>query len=157
MTKHPMANETPNGKKRKDEAPATASSVDADKPTAGASAARPVYDLEERTALFGEAIIAFAKQVPGNSVTWSLIDQLVRAGTSVGANYSEADDAESGKDFRHRISICKREARESKHWLRMIAAAEPAMKDAARPLWQEAKELHLIFCAIYRKHKGRHP
>jgi len=109
------------------------------------------YDLEERTARFGEAIIAFAKRIPKNAVTLPLIDQLVRAGTSVGANYCEADDAVSKKDFRFKIGTCKKEARESKHWLRMVAAAEEITKEEARKLWQEAKELHLIFAAIYRK------
>jgi four helix bundle protein len=109
------------------------------------------YDLEERTARFGEAIIAFAKKVPRNAVTIPLIGQLVRAGTSVGSNYCEADDAVSKKEFRCKIGTCRKEARETKHWLRMIAAAEEIMKDDARPLWQEAKELHLIFSSIYRK------
>jgi four helix bundle protein len=109
------------------------------------------YDLEERTARFGENVIAFAKRIPQNVVTLPLIGQLVRAGTSVGANYCEADDAVSKKDFRHKVSICKKEARESKYWLRMVAAAEDCTKPDGRPLWQEAKELHLIFCAIWRK------
>ena len=120
----------------------------------GKSEGRPgkqVYDLEERTARFGEAVITFAKRLPRNPVTLPLIGQIVRAGTSVGANYCEADDAVSKKDFRHRISICKKEARESKYWLRMIAGAEPSSKQEARVLWQEAKELHLIFAAIWRK------
>jgi four helix bundle protein len=84
-------------------------------------------------------------------VTSSLISQLVRAGTSVGANYCEADDAVSKKEFRYKIGICKKEARESKHWLRMIATAEPTLAEKARELWREAKELHLIFATIYRK------
>ncbi|VGO20889.1 four helix bundle protein [Pontiella sulfatireligans] len=108
------------------------------------------YDLEERTAQFGEAIIAFAKTIPVNPVTRRLIDQVVGAGTSVGANYCEADDAVSKKDFRHKISISKREAREAKFFLRMIAKAVPELKEEAKPLWQEAKELHLIFAKIYR-------
>jgi four helix bundle protein len=109
------------------------------------------YDLEERTARFGEAVIAFAKRIPKNAVTLPLIEQLVKAGTSVGANYCEADDAVSKKDFRFKIGTCKKEARESKHWLRMVAAAEEITKAEGRKLWQEAKELHLIFAAIYRK------
>ena len=109
------------------------------------------YDLAERTALFGEAIIDFAKTIPVNRVTERLISQLAGAGTSVGANYCEADDAVSKKDFRHRISICKKEARETKYWLRMIGAAVPEMKPQCRELWQEAKELHLIFASIWRK------
>jgi four helix bundle protein len=109
------------------------------------------FDLEERTARFGEAVIAFARRVPQNVVTVPLLSQLVRSGTSIGANYCEADDAVSKKEFRCKIGISKKEARETKHWLRMIAAAEEGMKVDARALWQEAKELHLIFAAIYRK------
>ncbi len=112
---------------------------------------QPVFDLEERTAKFGAQIIAFARKVPVDSVTSPLINQLVRSGTSVGANYCEADDAESGKDFQHKIGICRKEARETKHWLRMIAAAVPELRDDAAQHWQEAKELNLIFGAIRRK------
>ena len=112
------------------------------------------YDLEDRTARFGEAIIAFAKKIPANLVTQPLIPQLVDSGTSVGANYCEANDAGSKKEFRYRISLCKRESHESKHWLRMVAAAVPELKGDARVLWQEAKELHLIVSAIYRGKKA---
>lgn len=108
------------------------------------------FDLEERTALFGEAIIQFAKKIPKDPVTQRLISQLVGAGTSVGANYCEADDAVSKKEFKQKIGYCKKEARESKFFLRMIANAVPALRDEAKPLWQEAKELHLIFAKIYR-------
>ena len=111
------------------------------------------WDLEERTAKFGEDVIRFCKKVPRNPITNPLITQLVKAGTRVGANYCEADDAESKKDFRHKIGIVKKESRESKHFIRMIAVAVPELKDEARPLWQEAKELNLIFNAIYRKVK----
>jgi four helix bundle protein len=86
-----------------------------------------------------------------NTVSAPLIPQLVRAGTSVGANYVEADDADSKKDFRFKIGLCRREARETKHWLRMVVAAEPQLRDDARVLWQEAKELNLIFGAIRRR------
>lgn len=108
------------------------------------------YDLEERTAAFGEAVIEFCLSLPTGPVNAPLISQLVRAGTSIGANYCEADDAESKKDFRHKIGICRKEARETKYWLRMIAKAVPSAKTTARPLWTEAKELHLIFVAIVR-------
>ncbi len=108
------------------------------------------YDLEERTAVFGEALIDFCLAVPANTVTAPIINQLIRAGTSVGANYCEADDAESKKDFRHKIALCRKEARETKYWLRMIAKAAASQKAPARLLWREAKELHLIFVAIIR-------
>ncbi len=111
------------------------------------------YDLEDRTAKFGEEIIKFAKKIPENSITKPLISQLVKAGTSIGANYCEADDAESKKDFQHKIGICKKEARETKHWLRIIVMAVPELKEEARKLWQEAKELHLIFNAIIHSSK----
>jgi four helix bundle protein len=107
-------------------------------------------DLEERTARFGEAVIAFCRSVPANVVTTPLVSQLVRSATSVGANYCEADDSESKKDFRHKIALCRKEARETKHWLRMLAAAEPGLKSGLRPLWQEGKELNLILSAILR-------
>ena len=111
--------------------------------------ARP-YDLDERTALFGEDVIGFLKKVPVNELTRRLIDQLVGAGTSVGANYCEADDAPSKKAFRNSISTCKREAREAKFFIRMIVKAVPELREEAKPLWQEAKELHLIFAKIHR-------
>jgi four helix bundle protein len=87
-----------------------------------------VYDLEERTARFGEAVIDFAKAIPQNPVTNRLISQLVGAGTSVGANYVEADDSVSKKDFLKSIGTCRKEARETKHFLRMIAGAVPELK-----------------------------
>ncbi|MEI7809157.1 MAG: four helix bundle protein [Verrucomicrobiota bacterium] len=117
----------------------------------GEQSGKPGFDLEERTAMFGEAVIRFAKTIPKNPVTTPLIGQIVRSGTSVGANYCEADDAVSKKDFKNKIGTCRKEARETKLWLRMIAAAEPDLKAEARKLWQEAKELHLIFAAIWRK------
>jgi four helix bundle protein len=109
-----------------------------------------VYDLEERTARFGEAIIDFAKTIPQNPVTGRIITQLIGAGTSVGANYGEADDAVSKKDFLKSLGTCRKEARETKHFLRMIVRAVQELKPQARTLWLEAKELHLIFSKIWR-------
>jgi four helix bundle protein len=117
----------------------------------GESHEGPKFDLAERTAVFGEAIIRFAKRVPRNPITVPLIIQLVKAGTSIGANYGEADDAISKRDFRHRIGITKKESRESKFWLRMIVAAVSELKPDARVLWREANELYLIFSAIHRR------
>jgi four helix bundle protein len=113
-------------------------------------ATKRVYDLEERTALFGEAIIDFAKTIPQNPVTNRIITQLIGAGTSVGTNYVEADDAVSKKDFLKSIGTCRKEARETKHFLRMIVRAVPELRPQARTLWLEAKELHLIFSKIWR-------
>jgi len=110
----------------------------------------PAFDLEERTALFGEAVISFARRLPHNPVNNRLIDQLVGAATSIGANYCEADDAVSKKEFIVNINRCRKESRETKFLLRMVAAAEPSFKLDARPLWREAKELNLIFSSIVR-------
>ncbi|MFZ0916374.1 MAG: four helix bundle protein [Candidatus Udaeobacter sp.] len=116
-----------------------------------------VYDLEERTARFGEAVIDFAKTIPQNPVTNRLISQLVGAGTSVGANYVEADDAVSKPrklSGLKSIGTFRKEARETKHFLRMIARAVPELKLHARKLWMEARELHLIFSRIWRGRKN---
>jgi four helix bundle protein len=111
------------------------------------------FNLAERTASFGEAVIAFVLITSRNDVTGPLVRQLVRAATSIGANYTEADEAGSKKEFRYRISVCCREARETQYWLRMLAAADPSAKDEARRHWLEANELTRIFGAIHRRSK----
>lgn len=107
-----------------------------------------IYDLEERTAKFGESIIEFAKELNKDNINYVLVGQIVRSATSIGANYMEADGAESKKDFRHKIAICKKEAKEAKHWLRMIAKANPNYLKENQIFWQEAQELTLIFSSI---------
>ena len=108
------------------------------------------FDLENRTGAFGEGIILLCRRVTADDVNSVLIRQLVRSGTSIGANYCEANDSESKKDFRHKIGICRKESRETKHWLRMLACAAPDPCNESRKLWQEAKELNLIFSSIRR-------
>jgi four helix bundle protein len=112
-----------------------------------------VYDLEERTARFGEAVVDFAKTIPRDPVTDRIISQLVGAGTSIGANYVEANDSVSKREFLKCIGTCKKEARETKFFLRMAVRAAPKLKPAARELWMEARELHLIFAKIWRSGK----
>ncbi|MBI2462799.1 MAG: four helix bundle protein [Candidatus Spechtbacteria bacterium] len=109
------------------------------------------YDLGERTARFGERIIIFCGKISKNAVTTPIISQLVRSGTSIGANYCEADGAESKKDFKHKIGICKKEAKETMYWLRMTSTIAPELVREARDLWKESKELTLIFSAINKK------
>ncbi|MCD6570154.1 MAG: four helix bundle protein [Deltaproteobacteria bacterium] len=108
--------------------------------------------MEEQTARFGEAIIEFVKTLPSYPINNPLINQIVRSGTSIGANYMEADGAESKKDFQHKISICKKESKETKHWLRMIAKANPDKKNECRRLWGD-QGLTLIFSSILRSKK----
>jgi len=106
------------------------------------------YNLEERTAKFGENIILFCKKLKKDAITNPLINQIVRSSTSIGANYMEANSASSKKDFKNKIHICKKEASETKHWLRMLSTASEEIKDEARILWKEAQELTLIFGKI---------
>ena len=113
------------------------------------------FDLEERTAVFGESVLAFLKKVPKDSINNPLISQLVRSATSIGANYCEANNAVSKRDFRNMIGISRKEARESRHWLRMIASANEDLKVDARKLWAEATELNLIFAKIFRSSQGK--
>lgn len=106
------------------------------------------YDLEERTARFAEAIIDLCKKAPKNAITTSIISQLIRSGTSIGANYCEANGASSKKDFKNKIFICKKEAKETKYWLRILAKTLEGLREDCRKLWQEAQEFTLIFSKI---------
>ncbi len=106
------------------------------------------YDLEERTAKFGESIIDFIKTIERNEINKPLISQIIRSATSIGANYMEANQGSSKKDFKNKIKICQKEANETKHWLRMIARANSIEKNNCKNLWTEAHELTLIFAKI---------
>ena len=117
----------------------------------GNGESRHPFDLEERTAVFGERIVQFVKKIPRSPGNDRLIGQLVGCGTSIGANYCEAIERVSKKDFRNTIGRCVKEAKETKYFLRLIAAAEPRLADEARALYREAKELHLIFASMYRQ------
>ena len=115
---------------------------------------RHPFDLMDRTAKFGEAIIRFTKKIPRGPRNDRLIDQLVGCGTSIGANYCEANESASRRDFTHSISRCAKEASETKFFLRMVAASEPQLANEARGLYGEGNELHLIFANIFRKGRG---
>ena len=114
-----------------------------------------IFDLEERTAIFGEDIIRLAKFVKPDHINRPILTQLVKCGTSVGANYCEADGAESRKDFQHKMGISKKECKESKHFLRMLSVSNPECKARCRELWKEAQELTLIFSKIINNSKKR--
>jgi len=106
------------------------------------------YNLEERTAKFGENIIEFCISLPKSIINNPLIGQIIRSGTSIGANYSEANSASSKRDFRNKIFICKKEAQETKYWLRMILKCNENQKDIIDKLSNECHELILIFGKI---------
>lgn len=106
------------------------------------------YDLEERTAKFGENIIDFLKTLKQDSINLPLINQAIKSATNIGANYCEANNASSRSDFRNKIFICKKKASETKYWFRMIARANEDKKDICKQLWDEANELTMIFSKI---------
>jgi four helix bundle protein len=106
------------------------------------------FDLEERTAKFGEEIIKFCKSLKQDSISRPIITQLVRSSTSIGANYMEANGASSKADFRNKIYLCRKETQETKHWLRMLTECFPSKRNETKKLWKEAQELALIFSKI---------
>ncbi len=106
------------------------------------------FDLEDRTAKFGISVIRLCKSIESNAITSPIVNQMLRSATSIGANYMEANGASSKKDFRNKIHICQKEARETKHWFRMLAECSPEKKTEIRKLWSECNELTLIFGKI---------
>jgi four helix bundle protein len=106
------------------------------------------YNLAERTAKFGEDVIVFCKNLKLDNINKPIINQIIRSGTSIGANYCEANNASSKKDFRNKIFICKKESQETKYWLQMIAKCHPEKKEEIRKLWKECQEFLMIFQKI---------
>ena len=106
------------------------------------------YDLEERTAKFGESVIDLCKNIRQDNITGPVTNQLVRSATGIGANYAEANSASSRKDFKNKSFICKKEIQETKHWLRMLARCVPEKKEEIKIIWKECHELNLIFQKI---------
>lgn len=106
------------------------------------------YDLEERTIKFGEDVIKFCKTLRLDTISKPIVSQIVRSSTSIGANYMEANNASSRKDFQNKIFICKKECQETKHWFRMIEACFPDKKEDLKLLLNENQELLMIFQKI---------
>ncbi|MDO8424006.1 MAG: four helix bundle protein [bacterium] len=116
-----------------------------------------IYDLSDRTFKFSQDLLKFCRKIKQDHINKPVVSQLVRAGTSIGANYSEADSANSKKDFINKISISKKEANETKYWLKLIAEDSTEHKEELKTLFREAQELHLIFSAIIRKSNTKVP
>ena len=107
------------------------------------------YDLEERTLKFSEELIKLCKSIVITTLNENIVKQILRSGTSVGANYREANGASSKTDFKAKIHICKKEANETMYWLRLLGnEINEEQKFVTRRLWQENKELLLIFSKI---------
>ncbi len=109
------------------------------------------YDLKERTLEFSRYLLQVLTKIPRNPLNQNLISQCIRSGTSIGANYHEADCAESKKDFEHKIGICKKECQETEYWLILLFETEklPTLKE----LYNEAEELRKIFVTIAKNSK----
>jgi four helix bundle protein len=113
--------------------------------------ARP-YDLEERTELFAREVRAFVKRVPYTIANREDGRQVIRSSGSVGANYIEANEALSRKDFAMRVKISRKEAKESAYWLRLLdVGTDPMIAAERQRLVQEAGELMRIMCSIINK------
>lgn len=113
------------------------------------------YNLEERTAVYAETVIEFLRKLPNDSVNSRMINQCSGSVGSIGANYCEATEAESKKDFIHKMSIAKKEIKETLHWLRLLTKANPTGSDIARNLWKEGQELLLIFSSSIQTAKNK--
>ncbi|MBI3321502.1 MAG: four helix bundle protein [Candidatus Omnitrophica bacterium] len=109
------------------------------------------FDLEDRTLEFARRVIRTCKRIPPNAINRELVSQLVRSCGSVGANYREANEALSKKDFGYRIKIARKEAKEAHFWLQLLEEAQPALDGETQQLQREAIELRKILSSIAEK------
>jgi four helix bundle protein len=109
------------------------------------------YDLEERTLNFAKDVAKFVKLLPQSVCNRHFVSQLVRSSSSIGANYIEANECLGKKDFLMRLRTCRKEAKESIYWLRLLGISSHEVDDKRRLLIDEATQLMKIFGAIVRK------
>ncbi len=106
------------------------------------------YGLEERTLEFSKKLLMLVKSIPRSIDNYPLIKQVTKSGTSIGANYMEANGAESKNDFKHKIRISLKEARETKYWIKLLLSTNPEKANELEALLKESHELTLIFAKI---------
>lgn len=109
------------------------------------------FDLERRTLGFAKEIVIFCKSLTFNTVNNKLIDQIIRSGSSVGANYREANDCLGKKDFIHRLRISRKESKETIFWLELILVANPDKKEIIGNLINECTQIRNILSSIINK------
>ena len=107
-----------------------------------------IYNLEKRTLIFGQNIVSLCRGFKRDPLTRPILIQIIRSGTSIGANYMEANGASSKKDFANKIFICKKESQETKYWLAILSSSFEEQKDTVERLQKECQELVLIFNKI---------
>jgi four helix bundle protein len=111
------------------------------------------YNLEERTFDFSNRVRILIQLLPKNQINYYYSGQVIRSSSSVGANYREANETVTKKDFKFRIRISKKEAKESSYWLNLLLEANPDYKHRIKPLFQESLELMRILAVILRNYK----
>jgi four helix bundle protein len=114
-----------------------------------------IYDLEDRTKKFSIDLIKFLKTIKRDSDNDNIIFQLMKSGTSFGANYHEANGASSARDFFNKISICLKESKETKYWIESLVVTNPERKEELRVFWARTHEFVLIFGKITSSPKNK--
>lgn len=105
--------------------------------------------------MLAESMIDFVKKIEIGPINKRIIEQLVGSSGSIGANYCEANESESKRDFIHKMAIAKKEIKETKHWLRLLARTDKGLENEARALWRETQELLLIFSKIIQSSRSK--
>ena len=109
------------------------------------------FNLIDRTLKFSKDVMSFVKLLPRDMLNRPLVDQLIRSATSIGANYREANESETKKDFKYRITICRRESKETIYWLELLKENNQSLASELDYLLQESQELVKIFASIVLK------
>lgn len=113
-----------------------------------------VFDLDDRTLEFSKEIIGFVKPLQNTIANRELIKQVIRSSTSIGANYIEANESLGKKDFYLHIKICRKEAKETVYWLKLLELNKFESKNKRNILIEEANQLKKIFSSIVQKSKN---
>lgn len=108
------------------------------------------YDLEKRTEAFAHAVLDLIKRITLTPINKNSMEQLIKSSSSVGANYCEATEAESKRDFIHKISLSKKEVKESRYWLKFLKLTDQNLEVEVNGLIKEAQELLFIFSKIIK-------
>ncbi len=114
---------------------------------------KPIFDIKERTLKFSVLIIRLVSLLPRNAAGFAIASQIVRSGTSVGANIEEAQDAGSRKDFIHCLTISLKEARETQYWLKVMKGSNLISEAELEEALQEITELIKILTTIVKRLK----
>lgn len=113
-----------------------------------------IYNLEDRTLSFSKSVLRLCRQLQKDAATTILVNQLIRSATSIGANYREANETDTKKDFKHKIRITKKEAKETMYWLDLLLEIYPLLKKEIIVLHDESGQLMKILSSIYQKTKS---